>query len=80
MHLSTDYRSENGLADASSPLYSRILSAIAAFILIIACINFVNLTIARSLKRAKEIGIRKVIGGERKQMIMQFLANPTLYH
>lgn len=73
MHLSTKYRSENGLTDASNPVYSRILSAIALFILIIACINFVNLTIARSMKRAKEIGIRKVIGGERKQMIIQFL-------
>ncbi len=78
MHLSTDYKSENGLADASNPLYSRILGAIAAFILIIACINFVNLTIARSLKRAKEIGIRKVIGGERKEMIMQFLGESYL--
>ena len=78
MHLSTDFRSENGLTDASNPLYSRILSGIAAFILIIACINFVNLTIARSLKRAKEIGIRKVIGGERKQMIMQFLGESYL--
>ncbi len=78
MHLSTDFRSENGLTDASNPLYAKILSGIAAFILIIACINFVNLTIARSLKRAKEIGIRKVIGGERKQMIMQFLGESYL--
>ena len=78
MHLSTDFRSDNGLTDASNPLYAKILSAIAAFILIIACINFVNLTIARSMKRAKEIGIRKVIGGERKQMIMQFLGESYL--
>ncbi len=78
MHLSTDYRSENGLTDASNPVYSRILSAIAIFILIIACINFINLTIARSMKRAKEIGIRKVIGGERKQMIFQFLGESYL--
>jgi putative ABC transport system permease protein len=78
MHLSTDYRSENGLINASNPLYAKILSAIAAFILIIACINFVNLTVARSLKRAKEIGIRKVIGGDRRQMIVQFLGESYL--
>jgi putative ABC transport system permease protein len=73
MHLSKDYKAENGLAGASNPLYSYILSGIAIFILLIACINFVNLTVARSVKRAKEIGIRKVIGGNRKQLIMQFL-------
>ena len=78
MHLSTKYRSENGLTDASNPMYAQILSAIALFILIIACINFINLTIARSMKRAKEIGIRKVIGGERKQMIFQFLGESYL--
>jgi len=78
MHLSTKYRSENGLTDASNPMYAQILSAIALFILIIACINFINLTIARSMKRAKEIGIRKVIGGERKQMILQFLGESYL--
>ena len=61
------------LSDASNPMYSYILSGIALFILLIACINFVNLTVARSVKRAKEIGIRKVVGGDRKQLIMQFL-------
>jgi putative ABC transport system permease protein len=54
-------------------MFSYILSGIALFILLIACINFVNLTIARSLKRAKEIGVRKVIGSSRKQLIIQFL-------
>lgn len=73
MHLSTDYRADNGLTDSSNPMYSYILSGIALFILLIACINFVNLTVARSLKRAKEIGIRKVVGGDRKQLIFQFL-------
>ncbi|HTK20770.1 MAG TPA: ABC transporter permease [Mucilaginibacter sp.] len=73
MHTSTDYPADNGLSDQSNPMYSYILSGIALFILAIACINFVNLTVARSLKRAKEIGIRKVIGGQRKQLIMQFL-------
>ncbi len=73
MHTSTDYPADNGLSDAGNPTYSYILTAIALFILAIACINFVNLTLARSLKRAKEVGIRKVVGGRRKQLIMQFL-------
>jgi len=73
MHTSTDYPADNGLVDDSNPMYSYILTGIALFILAIACINFVNLTVARSLKRAKEIGIRKVVGGQRKQLIMQFL-------
>jgi putative ABC transport system permease protein len=73
MHMSTELPAQNGLSDASNPMYSYILSGIALFILLIACINFVNLTVARSIKRAKEIGIRKVVGGERKQLILQFL-------
>lgn len=73
MHLSTDYIASNGLRDASNPTFSYILGGIAIFILIIACINFVNLTVARSIKRAKEIGVRKVVGGNRKQLIIQFL-------
>jgi putative ABC transport system permease protein len=73
MHLSTDYPPGRGLADASSPVYAYILTGIALFILVIACINFVNLTIAHSLRRAKEIGVRKVIGGLRGQLVLQFL-------
>jgi putative ABC transport system permease protein len=73
MHLSKDFPPNAGLTDASNALYSYILSGIALFILLIACINFINLTVARSLKRAKEIGIRKVVGGNRKQLIIQFL-------
>ncbi len=73
MHTSTDYPADGGLSDQSNPMYSYILSGIALFILAIACINFVNLTVARSLKRAREIGIRKVVGGQRRQLIMQFL-------
>lgn len=72
IHLDNDVSQED-LSNASSPIYSYILSGIAAFILFIACINFVNLTVARSLKRAKEIGIRKSTGGNRKQLILQFL-------
>jgi putative ABC transport system permease protein len=78
MHLNKDMPANNGLSDASNPVYSYILSGIALFILLIASINFVNLTIARSVKRAKEIGIRKVVGGEKRQLIIQFLGESFL--
>lgn len=78
MHLNKDMPADNGLSDASKPVYSYILSGIALFILLIASINFVNLTIARSIKRAKEIGIRKVVGGEKRQLIVQFLGESFL--
>ena len=78
MHMNTELPPQNGLVNASNPMYSYILSGITLFILLIACINFVNLTVARSLKRSKEIGIRKVIGGDRKQLITQFLGESFL--
>ena len=58
--------------------YVYILSAIAFFILLIACINFMNLTTARSASRAREVGIRKVLGTERKNLIVQFLSESVL--
>jgi len=78
MHLNKDMPADNGLKDSSNPVYSYILSGIALFILLIASINFINLTIARSVKRAKEIGIRKVVGGEKRQLIIQFLGESFL--
>ncbi len=78
MHMSTELPAQNGLSDASNPMYSYILSGIALFVLLIACINFINLTVARSVKRAKEIGIRKVVGGDRRQLIIQFLGESFL--
>ncbi|MEO7766467.1 MAG: ABC transporter permease [Ferruginibacter sp.] len=70
MHLNTQYQ---GTPEASDPIYTYILTGISIFILLIACINFINLSIAQSLRRSKEIGIRKVIGGIRGELIRQFL-------
>jgi ABC-type antimicrobial peptide transport system permease subunit len=58
--------------------YVRLFSLVAIFILFIACINFMNLTTARSVKRAKEIGIRKVVGAVRTALIRQFIGEAIL--
>lgn len=55
-----------------------IMSAVAFFILIIACINFMNLTTAQSLRRAREVGIRKVVGSKKIQLIFQFLSESVV--
>lgn len=55
-----------------------IFSIVALFILLIACINYMNLSTARSVLRAKEIGIRKAVGAERKEIILQFLSESVL--
>ncbi|MEQ9441902.1 MAG: FtsX-like permease family protein [Cyclobacteriaceae bacterium] len=55
-----------------------IFSLIAAFVLFIACFNFINLTTALSLQRAKEIGVRKALGATRKQLLFQFLLDAVL--
>lgn len=73
IHLSTSLIAQNGLEHASDPVYTYILSGIALFVLLIASINFINLTVARSVRRAKEIGVRKAIGSDRRQLMLQFL-------
>ena len=76
IHLDSDLEAEaevNGSRRTVS-----FLSLIAFFILIIAWINYLNLTTAKSMERAKEIGIRKVIGSNRRQLIFQFMAESFL--
>src|ERR1700712_913592 len=58
--------------------YVRLFSVVAVFIMLIACINFMNLTTARSIKRAKEIGVRKVVGAVRGVLIRQFISESLL--
>ena len=71
IHLYSSMQDE--IEPTSNVSYIIILSAIAFFIILLACINFVNLTTARAVKRAKEIGIRKVLGAFKHQLIKQFL-------
>jgi putative ABC transport system permease protein len=71
-------RGSGQLGEASIVTYSYILMGIAAFILIMACVNFLNLSIAGSLKRFKEIGVRKVSGGTRSQIVWQFLTEAAI--
>ncbi|GAB3771995.1 ABC transporter permease [Spirosoma horti] len=78
MHLNDRYELSNGLMRGSSSVYSYVLSGIAGLILLLACINFINLTLARSLRRTKEIGIRKATGSTRAQLIGQFVGETFL--
>lgn len=64
---------EGGIVNVSNPIYSYVFMGIALFILLMATINFINISIANSLKRAKEVGVRKIVGGSKNQIIMQFL-------
>ncbi|MFZ0454154.1 MAG: ABC transporter permease [Ignavibacteriaceae bacterium] len=66
------------ISPAGTIQYVYIFSAVALFILLIACINFMNLTTARSANRAREVGIRKVLGTERKNLVYQFLTESTI--
>ncbi|KYG81280.1 hypothetical protein AWW67_07955 [Roseivirga seohaensis] len=70
MHFDTSKGSDYSEKISRELLYS--LVGIAAFILLIACINYINLSTAKSEKRAKEVGIRKVMGAHRRQLILQF--------
>jgi putative ABC transport system permease protein len=74
IHLRSHLQYELDPASAGNQAYVYLFSMIAFFILVLACINFVNLATARSMKRAREVGIRKVLGSYRSQLVRQFLA------
>ncbi len=69
------YSSRGGGGDINT-VY--VFSIIAIFILLIACINFINLTTARSVERAKEVGVRKVIGADKRQLAFQFVGESII--
>ena len=68
----------NNISPTGSMTYLYILISIAAFTLLIACINFMNLSTARSSRRSAEVGIRKVLGAEKRSLISQFLGESIL--
>jgi putative ABC transport system permease protein len=69
---------DNGLQNGGRIDYVKVFSVVAIFILIIACINFMNLATARSVKRAKEVGVRKVMGAVKQALMGQFMGESLL--
>ncbi|WP_224998683.1 ABC transporter permease [Cesiribacter sp. SM1] len=76
IHLYSDRSSE--LSPSGNIQYVYIFGAVALFILLIACVNFMNLATARSASRAREVGVRKVLGSQRRQLVVQFLSEASL--
>lgn len=78
-----DIRLRSNLSEELTPngniQYLYIFSAIAIFIILVACINFMNLSTARSANRAKEVGVRKTIGAFRSRLVFQFISESMLY-
>ncbi|WP_273568248.1 ABC transporter permease [Maribacter halichondriae] len=75
-HLRNNF--ENGEKVGGQIVFVRLMAIIALIILLIACINFMNLATARSEKRAKEVGLRKVLGSGKKMLISQFMAEALI--
>jgi putative ABC transport system permease protein len=71
-------RYENGKQVGGRITYVRLFSLIAVFILLIACINFMNLSTAKATRRAKEVGIKKVVGASRGSLVLQYLTESVL--
>jgi ABC-type lipoprotein release transport system permease subunit len=75
IHLYSYFGYSHSMGDI---LYVYIFSVIALFILLLACINFMNLSTARSIKRAKEVGLRKVVGAKKENLVVQFFGESIL--
>jgi putative ABC transport system permease protein len=78
IHLFSSGKYASDISGHGDIAYVRILGLIAIFILIMACINFMNLSTAQSVRRAKEIGVRKVAGANKQNIVMQFLGESLL--
>jgi len=77
MYLHSNFK--DGIPSGGRITYVRLFSIIAVFILLIACINFMNLSTARSVKRAKEVGVRKTIGALRSELVIQFIGEALFF-
>jgi putative ABC transport system permease protein len=78
IHLKSDFIASSQIQEGGDIKTIYIFLAIAMFMLLIACINFMNLSTAAASKRAKEVGIRKVLGSNRKKLVLQFIVESFL--